>query len=161
MTLPTREDIERINSERPGDEIYPQIKDKINRVKDEGEEVTARLTDLILKDMIFDLALSNSLDEIGKIATYLAQEKDIEPPEFQGKALMAHFSRISKLQLSLNYAKAIGISDTAYDAILKAEVERLWGDSNAALLKKLLTSQTKTYSSPSSFNVPNGVKKGK
>jgi len=141
MTLPTKEEIDRINSERPGDEIYPLVKDKIKQVIDEEKKTTEQILKLILNDMVYDFSIANSLDDVGKVLTYLAQDKEIEPPEFKADILMNHFSRISKLKLSLDFAKMIGLSGPAFDAVLKAEVERLWGDSNAAVLKKLLASK--------------------
>ena len=141
MTLPTQEEIDRVHADRPGDQIYPKVKDKIQYVGEKEEEITTQLVDLILNDLIFDFSVANSLDEIGKVLTYLAQERGIEAPEFTGDMLMKQFSRISKLKLGLEYAKIVGISEKALDAVLRAEVERLWGDSNVAALKKLLASK--------------------
>lgn len=144
MSLPTKEEIDRINLDRPGDGIYPQVKSKIEHVIAEEKKTTSALVDLILKDMIYDLSVANSLDEIGKVVTYLSQEQEIEAPEFKADILMTHFSRISKLKLSLDYANMVGLKDTALDAVLKAEVDRLWGDSNSALLRKLLAAKNST-----------------
>lgn len=158
MTLPTKDDIERINSERPGDELYPQVKDKIKQVIEEEQKTTKSIVDLILNDMIYDLSIANSLDEVGKIITYLAQDQGIEPPEFSAKILMTHFSRLSKLKLSLDYAKMIGLSDSILDAVLKAEIDRLWGDSNAAILKKLLATKAVSHTKTAVPVNSNGVK---
>ena len=144
MSLPTNDDMEKVLSERPGDELYPQIKPRVAGVDEEEKAVRDRLVDLILQDLVLDLGVANSLDEVGATLEYLAQERQIEPPEFSGEILMKNFSRISKLKLSMGYADLIGLTGQAREMILKAEVERLWGDTNSALLKKLLMSKAAT-----------------
>jgi len=138
MSLPTRDDMEKVLNERPGDELYPHLKPKVAEVDVEEKKIRSLLVDLILKDLIFDLGVANSMDEVGATLEYLAQERQIEPPEFSGDILMKNFSRISKLHLSLKYAEMIGLKGQALDLMIKAEVDRLWGDANSALLKQLL-----------------------
>ena len=91
------------------------------------------------------MAIAEALDTVGEIIEYLAQDRQIEKPEFSGEVLMRNFSRISKLQLSLSYAKSIGLKEDAFAAVLKAEIDRLWqGDNNSALLKQLLLNKMAT-----------------
>ena len=157
MSLPTNDDIDRVLIDRPGDDLYPDIQPKVDFVDEKEKEHRAKLVDLIIKDLIEDLAIANSMDEIGGVLEYLAQKRQIAPPVFDGDPLMRAFGRISKLKLSLEYAQMIGISNADFDAIRKAEVERLWGDTNAAMLKKLLlsksTSQTTNVVQPTETGV--------
>lgn len=143
MTLPTDEEIERVLMDRPGDDIYPEVKDQVDTVDREEKEIKEKLVAIILKDMALDAAIATSCDTTGKVLTYLSQKWGIEAPEFTGDIMMRNFSRISKLKLSLEYAKLIGLDGDVLDLTVKAEIDRLWnGDSNSALLKKLLVSKT-------------------
>lgn len=144
MSLPTNDDMDKILTERPGDGLYPQIKPRVDGVDVEEKAVRDLLVNLILQDLVLDLGVSNALDEVGATLEYLAQERQIEPPEFSGEILMKNFSRISKLKLSMKYADLIGLTGLPRELMLKAEVERLWGDTNSALLKKLLMNKAAT-----------------
>jgi len=127
MSLPTKEEIEAILTSRPGDEIYQKIKPLVDQASSEEKEVRDKLVALILPDLVLDLAVANSFDEVGKILEYLSQERGIETPEFIGDILMKDFSRISKLKLSLSFAKMLDMDKEALELVIKAEIERLWG----------------------------------
>jgi len=142
MTLPIKnDDDESILLERPGDDIFPEIKHLVDAVDEEEKEVKPKLVDLILKDLVLDAATANACDDTGKILTYLSQKRGIEPAEFTGEIMMRNFSRITKLKLSLDFAKMVGLEGDVLDLMIRAEIERLWGDTNSALLKKLLVSK--------------------
>ena len=159
MTLPTTDDIDRVLSERPGDDLYPEVRDQVDAVDEQEKEVKEGLVAIILKDLVLDAALANSCDEVGKILTYLSQKWQVEPAEFIGDIMMRNFSRLSKLKLSLDYAKLIGLEGDVLDMAIKAEVERLWqGDANASLLKKLLVNKAVSTSQTLAQPVETGVK---
>lgn len=143
MTLPQQSDIDRVLSDRPGDAVYPRVKHHVEAINASEQELKEKLVALILNDMSYDLALANALDSVSEVLEYLAQERQIERPEFSGEILMRNFSRLSKLKLSLEYAKTVGIEGDALDAVLKAEIERLWqGENNANLLRQLLLNKS-------------------
>jgi len=158
MSLPTQDELDKVLDDRPGDELWVEIQPKVDLVDAKEKEHRSRLVDLIIKDLIEDLAIANSMDEIGGVLEYLAQKRQISPPVFDGDPLMRAFGRISKLKLSLEYAQMIGISDADFDAIRKAEVERLWGDTNAAMLKKLLMAKASTQTTNVVQSTDTGVK---
>lgn len=141
MSMPSQEEINKMLDERPGDEIYPDVKQKVDYVDDKEKEHRKALVDLVMEDLIKDLAIANSLDSIGVVLNYLAEKRQIVPPTFDGDILMRSFGRIARLKISLDYAEMIGIDSDAREAVLKAEIERLWGDTSAALLKKILLSK--------------------
>jgi len=73
--------------------------------------------------------------------------------------MMRNFSRLSKLKLSLDYAKLIGLEGDVLDMAIKAEVDRLWqGDANASLLKKLLVNKAVSTSQTLAQPIETGVK---
>jgi len=148
MSLPTSDEINKILSDRPGDELYPHLKPRVTEIDGDEKELRDKLVALILQDLIQDFGVANAMDEVGATLEYLAQERQIEPPEFSGEILMKNLSRISKLALSLKYAELIGLTGQAQELMLKAEVDRLWGDSNSALLKKLLATKAATTALP-------------
>lgn len=160
MSLPQQNDIDRMLSERPGDELFPKVRHYVEQINEKEETLKEKLVSLILDDMIQDQALANSFDRIGEVLEYLAQDRQIEKPEFTGEILMRNFSRISKLKLSLEYAKLINLEDDVLEAVIKAEIERLWqGDSNTALLKQLLLNKAASSPTPSPVNFPPVYKK--
>lgn len=138
MSLPTQEEIQQVLNERPSDGLFQDVKPNLSKVSDAAQELTKKISDLILTDMAYDFAVAKSLDDVGKVIEYLAQENQIESPEFSGKTLMANFSRISQFKLSLDFANLMGISGQAYEIVLKAEADRLWGATTANALKNLL-----------------------
>jgi hypothetical protein len=139
MSLPQQDELDRILLDRPGDEIYPRVKHFVDQINTDEALLKDKLVSLILADMGHDLALANSLDSMGEVLEYLAQERQIEKPEFSGEILMRNFSRISKLKLSLEYADLLDLKGDALAAVLKAEIERLWqGEVNSSLMKQLL-----------------------
>jgi D-ribose pyranose/furanose isomerase RbsD len=149
MTLPQQDELDRVLAERPGDEIFPRVKPHIEQINEQEEELKSRLIPLILEDMTYDLALANALDSVGEVLEYLAQERQIEKPEFSGEMMMRNFSRLSKLKVSLDYAEMLGLQDGVLDAVLKAEVDRLWqNDSNSAMLKQLLLNKAAQTTAP-------------
>ena len=145
MNLPTREDQDMVLAERPGDDLYPQAKEAIGDVMDNTAKLKQKLEKLVLGDMSLDLAVSDAMDKVGLVLNYLPQEqgKDINSPEFDGIQMMEDFSRIAKLKLSLDYANILGLDECAMDAVLKAEVGRLWGEPGSALLKRLLVNKAR------------------
>ena len=159
MSLPINdEENEKILSERPGDEIYQRVKDKVEQVKEGEQESKGRLVDIILEDMIIDLALSNSVDSVGEVIEYLAQDYKIERPSFDGKALMRDLSRISKLDMSIKYAELLNMDSDTLNLVIKAEIERLWGDTALALLRRQVTVDK---SANPNTQTPTGVKQEK
>jgi hypothetical protein len=144
MPIPTKEEQEKVLNDRPGDALYPKAKDDIAKVATNSEKLKKSLVALVLDDMSQDLAVSDALNHVSLVLNYLPQdqEMDIESPEFSGDKLMTDFSRIAKLKLSLDYAKLLKLDENALDAVLKAEIGRLWGDPNSSLLKRLLQEKT-------------------
>ncbi len=100
MTLPQQSDIDRVLSDRPGDAVYPRVKHHVEAINASEQELKEKLVALILNDMSYDLALANALDSVSEVLEYLAQERQIERPEFSGEILMRNFSRLSKLKLT-------------------------------------------------------------
>jgi len=146
MTLPIVDDdrLEQVIYDRPGDDLYPEVKPLVEEVDFKEKEVQEKLVNLLMGDMALDAATANSCDKVGKVLTYLAQKWEIEPAEFIGDIMMRNFSRISKLKLSLDYAEMIGLEGDVLDLVIKAEVERLWGDTSSALIKKMLVNKSNT-----------------
>jgi len=148
MSLPTQEEVQQVLTDRPSDDLYQKVKPNLSKVSAPAQELTKKISDLILTDMAYDFAVANSLDEVGKVIEYFAQENQIESPEFSGKVLMANLSRISQFKLSLDFATLMGISGQAYETVLKAEADRLWGTANAPknllVKKQQIIQQAKT-----------------
>ena len=137
---PTKEQQDQVLVDRPGDEIYSEAKEDIDKVIKNSEFFKKGLVELILKDMSRDLAVSDALNTVALVLNYLPQDKDmeIESPEFSGDKLIGNFARISQLNLSMEYAKLLDMDEQQQEVVLKAEVGRLWGDPNAKLLKRML-----------------------
>jgi hypothetical protein len=138
MTLPTEDEIQRILSDRPGDELYPEVKPWLAQIAEKEATIKNDITSLIINDMIYDLAFYNSLDEVGKVLEYLSQDRQTHTPDFAGESLMKNFSRISKLKLSLEFANLVKLTGAPLEMLLKAEVDRLWGSEANNVLSKLL-----------------------
>lgn len=126
MTIPIQEDSDRILNERPGDTIYPKIKNQIEILNNLEDAYKGKIIEAVLRDMAFDLAVSNALDTISEIIAYIAQERGIEQPSFYGDLLMRNVSRISKLKASLDYAELLNLSGEERNLLIEAEIERLW-----------------------------------
>jgi hypothetical protein len=159
MSLPTHDEIEKVLAQRPGDDLYKDVKPRVDEVGRMEKVFRGKIADLLLGDMSIDMATANCLDDTGKVLEYLAQEHQVEPPQFSGEALMKDFGRMSKLSLSMKYAKLIGLEGEVLDCVMKAEVERLWGGSGSTALKKALQAKgvphkMQTYES----DVHSGVK---
>lgn len=169
MSLPTQDDLNYVLDNRPADELYPKVKHIIEEADVSEQAQREKIIKLVLNDLIEDLSLSNALDDIGVILEYLAQQRQISTPTFDGEPLMRGLGRISKLKLSLDYAKIIGLKDDDFNAVRKAEVDRLWGDTSSSLLKKLIlanqqqNTKNKTYDTESVTGVKpaTGVKSAK
>ena len=136
------EELKKVLQDRPGDQIYPNIKNDLTFVIDKAEELKKDIVDIILKDLIQDLALDKALKQVGTILEYISQDTDAERPSFQGQVLLKHFERISKLKLSVDYAHVLELDGVQFELMLKAEIERIWGDSSAKILKQLLAQRT-------------------
>jgi hypothetical protein len=154
MSLPQQDDLDRILLDRPGDEIYPRVKNFVDQINTDEAILKDKLVSLILADLGHDLSLSNALDSVGEVLEYLAQERQIEKPEFSGEMLMRNFSRISKLKLSLEYAKLLDLKGDVFDAVLKSEMERLWQDTSSSLMKQLLLNKASPQTAPQQVGYP-------
>ena len=159
MVLPTQEEIDKILIDRPGDQLFENIKPKLTEINAAEGKLRQKLVSLILQDLVYDLAVSNALDDIGPVLEYLAQDRQdrrVDKPQFTATALMADFSRLSKLKLSLDYAKILGIDGDAMDAVLKAETARLWDNNNStdltAIKQLLLNKATSANANPAVAN---------
>ena len=126
MTVPIKEDQDRVLSDRPNDAIYPKIKCQIEAINALEEVYKDKIVEATVRDMAFDLALSNALDTISEVISYVAQERGIEQPSFYGDLLMKNVSRISKLRASLEYADLLNIAGEERNLVIEAEIERLW-----------------------------------
>lgn len=126
MTVPIKEETDRILNDRPNDEIFPKIKNFIDSLNAKEEVYKERIVNAVLRDMAFDLALSNALDTISEVIAYIAQERGIEQPSFYGDLLMKNVSRISKLKSSLEHADLLELSGEERSCLVDAEIERLW-----------------------------------
>ncbi len=122
-----QKEINNINNLRPGDDLYSEsIRNIISSTLKQQDVLCDKMVSLIMSDMLFDLSISNALDEIGKILTYLSQETQKDTPEFRADTLMANFNRISQLKLSHEYAKLSGLPDDIINQVVQAEISRLW-----------------------------------
>jgi hypothetical protein len=137
---PSQEQQDQVLVDRPGDNIYPEAKKDIDKVIEESLRYKRDLEQLVLKDMSLDLAVSDAMNHVATVLNYLPQDRDmeIESPEFNGEKLMTNFGRIAQLKLSMEYTSMLNMGELEQEAVLKAEVGRLWGDPNSQLLKKLL-----------------------
>jgi hypothetical protein len=128
MSTPLKEDLEKIINEKPNDEIFGRVKDYLPKISQKAESLRKKIVDLIVEDLVLDLALSDATDSIGEILEYLIQDKSIERPEFSAEPLMKNIGRLSKLALSLKYAELIELPAEALNQMVNAEIERLWFD---------------------------------
>ena len=123
MTLP-------IEDVRPGDEVYPRVKEKIENIKDGVSEIQKKVTELVLQDMATDLALAQSIDEVGEVIEYLIQDLAIERPSFDADILLRNLRRITQLCTSYKMTELFEIPEELRHNIMRAEMERLWFDPN-------------------------------
>lgn len=130
MTLPIEPDLATFMSERPGDEIFAQVKHHFPEITKKSDELQKALVQLIIDDMVIDHALSNALDEVGKVIEYQAQNESVEKPKFFGWALIKDAERVGKMRFMLNLCDLLGLDESSMDLIRAAEVERLWGRNN-------------------------------
>ena len=161
MILPTQEEQDEVLDTRPGDEIYPKVKPDLKRVGGEAAKLRTKLLDIILADMVRDMATSHALNHVSAVLNYLPQEPGLDiplTPAFDGEKLMGGLSRIGQLKLSIDYSKLVGMDAKSEDAVLQAEVRRLWGDPGNAMLKKLLADKAKAAKTVHSAASPTGVK---
>ena len=129
MPLPDVQELERIAQERPGDEVFVRVRPYLEKANEEVGPIKNKIIELILEDMIYDWALDEAVDDIGAVLEYQAQEKSIERPTLDGKAIMRDTSRIGRLCFALKFARLIGINhESDIEAILRAEIDRLWFD---------------------------------
>lgn len=73
---------------------------------------------------------------------------EIESPEFNGEKLMTNFGRIAQLKLSMDYTTLLHMDEIQREAVLKAEVGRLWGDPNSQILKRMLMDKAAKAATP-------------
>ena len=158
---PTQEQQEQVLVDRPGDDMYPEAKEDIDKVIQKSGKYKEGLQDLILKDMGLDLAVSEALDHVATVLNYLPQDKDMElgSPEFNGEKLMTNFGRIAQLKMSMDYTELLSMDELQKEAVLKAEVGRLWGDPNSQLLKRLLMDKATRAAAPQPQDPPAYKKK--
>jgi hypothetical protein len=123
LTLP-------IEDTRPGDEVYPRVKEKLEFLKNGVAETQSKVTELVLQDMMTDLALAQSVDEIGEVIEYLIQDLGIERPTFDADMLLRNLRRITQLCTSYKMTQLFEMPEEMQSSILKAEMERLWFDPN-------------------------------
>lgn len=123
MTLP-------IEDSRPNDEIFPKVKEKIELLKNGVGDIQSKVTDLLLRDMMTDLALAQSVDEIGEVIEYLIQDLSIERPTFDADMLLRNLRRITQLCTSYRMTQIFEMPEDLQNSVLKSEMERLWFDPN-------------------------------
>jgi len=121
MTVP-------IEEQRPNDQLYNQVKDNLDKIKNETSQIRDQVTKLLVEDMTADLALSQSVDEIGVVLEYLIQELSIERPSFDADDLLRNLRRITKLSTSYKMTQVFELPEDLQKNILRAEMERLWFD---------------------------------
>ncbi len=119
------DEVVRVNRDRPGDAIYPEVKEKVQYATAEEKAIRDNIVHIIVNDMVMDLAVATAVKDAGAIVTYLAQELDIPIPEFKATTLMDTFSRISKLKLSLDYATTLGLDASTFDSVREVEIKRI------------------------------------
>lgn len=125
MTLPI--------DDKPGDEIYPRVKAKIESLKEGVPDIQRKVTTLVLEDMATDLALAQSIDEVGEVIEYLIQDLEIERPSFDADMLLRNLRRITQLCTSYKITELFEIPQDLRSSIMRAEMERLWFDPNRPL----------------------------
>jgi len=126
MTLP-------IEDVRPGDEIYPRVKEKIESLKGGVPNIQKKVTALVLEDMATDLALAQSIDEVGEVIEYLIQDLEIERPSFDADMLLRNLRRITQLCTSYKMTELFELPEELRNNIMRAEMDRLWFDPNRPL----------------------------
>jgi len=128
MTLPDRAEIDRIIASRPGDALYTSIKEYLPRIKNTADSVEHKLVELIIDDLVTDLGVSKALDKVGIILNYHAEENGIQAPAFDGNAMLHAITRVGKLAFSLKLAEFYDLGKEAKQALLEADIDRLWFD---------------------------------
>lgn len=123
MTLP-------IEDQRPGDEIFEAIKPYVEQIKASVPTLKDAVTQLLIEDMSTDLALSESVDQVGAILEYLIQDLGIERPKFDADELLRHLGKITKLATAYKMTNLFALPEELQKNILRAEMERLWFDPN-------------------------------
>ena len=158
---PSQEIQDQVLVDRPGDSLYPEAKEEIKKVIEESSKYKRELEELVLKDMSLDLAMSDAMNHVATVLNFLPQDRDmeIESPEFNGEKLMTNFGRIAQLKMSMEYTRVLNMPEMQQEAVLKAEVGRLWGDPNSALLKKLLMDKAAKAAAPQPQDPPAYKKK--
>lgn len=133
MTLPIDKDL---LYQRPGDDVFDKIKHHFPYILEQASKVKDLLVKVIVDDMILDHALTEALDDVGKILEYQAQNEEIEKPKFNGLSLLKDAERVGKLNFVINLCKVVGLSDEAAEAVRSAEIDRLWSVEGATKEKK-------------------------
>jgi hypothetical protein len=95
-----------------------------------------KLIELMLEDMVFDHALASALDEVGMILEYQAQNEGIECPEFNGQGFLKASERVSRLRFTVSLGALLGLPQEAQETLLRAEVDRLWGEGHGPIKDK-------------------------
>lgn len=127
MVLPTSPNPDiALYYERPGDQIFATIKHHFPYIMDRSKELKDLLVKAILDDMILDHALASSLDEIGKVLEYQAQNEGIEKPKFSGEFILKDAERVGKLSFIMSLCRVLELPEEAAEAVRDAEIDRLW-----------------------------------
>lgn len=147
---PSQEQQDQVLVDRPGDKVYPEAKEDIDKVITDSLKYKRDLEKLVLKDMSLDLAVSDAMNHVATVLNFLPQDRDmeIESPEFNGEKLMTNFGRIAQLKLSMDYTTLLHMDEIQREAVLKAEVGRLWGDPNSQILKRMLMDKAAKAATP-------------
>lgn len=144
MVLPINEKemLEKVIKDRPGDEVYQEIKPFVEKIESNSQTFRARILDLLVEDSIKDLALAESLDDMGKVIEYHAQNNSIERPVFSGEQVINLSRKIGQLLFAIKLAEILGANEEIIDRITNAEISRLWGDDKRYEPKETKKEQT-------------------
>lgn len=121
-----------VEETRPGDELFESVKPYLEKIKSSTNDIRDAVTQLLVDDMITDLALSQSVDQVGAVLEYLIQDLAIERPKFDADELLRNLSKVTKLSTAYKMTQIFKLPEDLQHSVLRAEMDRLWFDPNRA-----------------------------
>lgn len=68
---PSQEQQDQVLVDRPGDKVYPEAKEDIDKVITDSLKYKRDLEKLVLKDMSLDLAVSDAMNHVATVLNFL------------------------------------------------------------------------------------------
>jgi hypothetical protein len=129
LTVDEKTVLKNIDENRVNDALFNDIKPYLEKITKKSNALKSKIVELIVDDLINDVALADALDEVGKVIEYHAQTLGIEKPKFRGDQVIPDVRRFTKLAFSVKLLKVLKIDDPVLcDKIINAEIERIWLD---------------------------------